>query len=411
MENTQLERLYKLYLSGNASPEEKQELMSLWNDAANEDQIKRLMDTYYDSGTIEFLQPANRAEAIFQDITRHLQKDITIPAIHRVHFLKTAWFRYAAVVVGVLAMGTYLWLQQLPDRPDTHNNQQTQVDIKPGKEGAILTLADGSELVLDSLQDGMIAEQSGSKVLLEDGRMFYTAGGEVTSGMVYNTMSTPVGRQFQFTLPDGTNVWLNAASSIRYPTAFQGKDRRVEVKGEAYFDVATNAQKPFIVETDIMDAEVLGTEFNINSYDNEGYTQTTLVNGLLRLTYVEDRNRPTDPTPDTFKYLRPGKQATIQKTGKRDEPIEISDATNLNQVIAWKQGMFDFEKVDLFNMMRQLERWYNIKVEYKPDVKNIKFRGQMYRNVNLSYVLDGLKRMGVTFEQDGNKLIIISTNN
>ncbi len=190
----------------------------------------------------------------------------------------------------------------------------TPSDIAPGTSGAILTLADGTKVVLDSLGNGLVATQSGIKVELVDGRLTYlpTASGE--GAPAYNTMSTPKGRQFQLKLPDGTAVWLNAASSIQYPIAFTNSERRVIVTGEAYFEVAQDRQKPFIVElNNLAEVEVLGTHFNINGYMDEGAAITTLLQGAVKISPMQEEAQRRNAA----QVLRPGQQGLVKAPRKK----------------------------------------------------------------------------------------------
>lgn len=309
--------------------------------------------------------------------------------------LATAWLRYAAAAVIILfGAGIYFWLQhksphQVADVPKSSFNTA----IKPGKEGAILTLADGRTVVLDSLGNGVIANQNGSTVVLKNGRLTYE-GGSAAAGIAYNTMTTPKGRQFQLVLPDGTKAWLNAASSLRYPTVFTGREREVEVSGEVYFEVTKNARMPFRVkineETGI---EVLGTHFNINSYKDEASINTTLLEGSVRILNGKETA-----------ILKPGQQAQV---AGRQSRIKVVNDANVEKVMAWKNGVFDFEDATLEEVMRQLERWYDIDVEYEKDVPKLEFIGKMGRDLTLSEVLRGLEMSKVHVRIEGRKLIVL----
>ena len=316
-------------------------------------------------------------------------EDGTAPApVHRVHFMRR-WGWAAAVAVLALGLGAYLLGGREKSREPVVAAEGRQ-DIAPGKNGAVLTLADGSQVELDSLGNGVIATQNGTKVRLNNGQVVYDETGEPAAA-AFNTMTTPRGRQFRITLPDDTKVWLNAASSLRYPTAFTGKERRVEVTGEAYFEVAQNKDLPFrVVVNNTTEVEVLGTHFNINAYTNEQAIHTTLLEGSLR---VLNNGRGA--------LLKPGQQAQVSAG------IKVADNVDIDKVMAWKNGIFNFEGATLEQFMRQVERWYDIEVEYEKGVPGITFWGKMTRDIPLSGLLVVLEKSNVRFRLEGRRLIIL----
>lgn len=307
-----------------------------------------------------------------------------------VRLLKTTWFRYAAAIIILLGAGAWLFLT-LNKRTDavlTNNDKQPAEKVIPGKDGAVLTLADGTQVVLDSLGNGIVADQNGSQVLLKDGSLAYRATAKPSAEPSYNTMSTPNGRQFRLVLPDGSKVWLNAASSIRYPTVFARNERVVAIKGEAYFEVEKNKNAPFKVKVnDATVVEVLGTGFNINAYENEEAIKTTLIQGAVKVN--------TQP-------LTPGQQAEVYP----DETLKVVNGVDTSRTMAWKNGYFDFSNADLPVMMRQLERWYDITVTYKGQIPRIVFKGQMDRNVQLADVIRFLTAFGIKTSLQGRTLFI-----
>jgi ferric-dicitrate binding protein FerR (iron transport regulator) len=226
---------------------------------------------------------------------------------------------------------------------------------------------------------------------MSNGQLIYKA--KNSSGVAYNTMTTPKGRQFSLVLPDGTKAWLNAASSLRYPTAFVGRERKVEVTGEVYFEVAKNKQMPFKVKVnENMEVEVLGTHFNINSYSNEASINTTLLEGSVQISNQSQKQ-----------ILKPGQQARVNN----DQKINIVSDVNLKKVMAWKNGVFDFDDASLQEVMHQLERWYDIEVVYERGVPDIEFVGTLSRDLSLEDVLKGLKLSEVNFRIEGRKLVIM----
>jgi hypothetical protein len=301
------------------------------------------------------------------------------------------WVAAAAVLILVAGIG-FFWPKKKNVNPVEESTvNSSPVKIVPGKDGAILTLSDNTTIILDSAGNGIIATQNGSDVVMSNGQLIYKA--KKSSGVAYNTMTTPKGRQFSLVLPDGTKAWLNAASSLRYPTAFIGGERKVEVTGEVYFEVAKNKQMPFKVKVnENMEVEVLGTHFNINSYSNEASINTTLLEGSVQISNQSQKQ-----------ILRPGQQARVNN----DQKINIVSDVNLKKVMAWKNGVFDFDDASLQEVMHQLERWYDIEVVYERGVPDIEFVGTLSRDLSLEDVLKGLKLSEVNFRIEGRKLVIM----
>jgi transmembrane sensor len=268
----------------------------------------------------------------------------------------------------------------------------------------VLTLADGSRMVLDSLGNGVVANEQGVKAILKDGQLVYESNGAIPENIAYNTMSTPRGRQFHVQLPDGTHAWLNAASSITFPTAFTGKERKVQITGEVYFEVdplSSVGGIPFIV--DILSPnkgaaggriEVLGTHFNINAYKDEPEIKVTLLKGKVRVSTNDDLETAV---------LQPGEQLSLSQTSHLSQPIPVQT----DEVIAWKNGIFYFNNANVPEVMRQLARWYDIDVVYAQGIPDVRFSGKMLRNLNLSQVTGILNKMQVQCRLEaGNKLVI-----
>jgi ferric-dicitrate binding protein FerR (iron transport regulator) len=299
------------------------------------------------------------------------------------------WWAAASILLLIMA-GGYFWTKNKSKGPQAPLVTVATKEIRPGAKGAILTLADGSQLVLDSLS-GVVAYQNGSQAVLRNGQLSYDPAGKAEGGIAYNTMSTPRGRQFQVNLPDGTRVWLNAASSIRFPTVFTGNERQVEVSGEVYFEVAKNMKQPFRVKVnEQVDIEVLGTSFNVNAYTDEPSVNTTLIEGKVKVMAAEGAV-----------ILTPGKQAQV-KDGKAGVAMADTD-----KVMAWKNGWFNFEGLSLPEIMRQLERWYDIEVLYPSGVPELALNGEMTMDVTLQGLLRGLKELGLHYKLEGKQLIIL----
>jgi transmembrane sensor len=250
--------------------------------------------------------------------------------------------------------------------------------------------------VLDSLGNGIVATQNGAQVVLKNGSLAYDASGQTTSEIVYNTMRTPKGRQFQLVLPDGTKVWLNAASSIKYPAVFTGDTRTVEIDGEAYFEVFKNVNKPFIVKIDeATEVKVLGTHFNINAYDDEPAIKTTLLEGAVKVN-----------KDGASAILQPGEQVSVSQKSQSSHAIPVQ-TPDLDQVMAWKNGLFNFNGYDIKAVMREIGRWYDLDIVYEAEPEPEEMMGELQRNLTLSQVMKILQKIHVKYRVEGRKLIVM----
>jgi transmembrane sensor len=343
---------------------------------------------------------------------------------HRARVIRVRWMRYAAAMVVCIGIAAYFTLFNRSSKTTANNTPlAVTTDIGPGKDGAILTLADGSTIVLDSMGNGLVTDQVGAQVVLRDGKLVYDASDSRLPSKdarpTYNTITTPKGRQFRLLLQDGTSVWLNAASSLRFPTVFTGKERRVEVTGEAYFEVASlpltlptggegmksnphasHGKMPFIVNVHgKVEVEVLGTHFNINAYEDEESIKTTLLEGTVKVSATQPQT--TNHKQQTV--LKPGEQAITT-----NYKLQTTNNINVDQIMAWKNGVFNFEDAKLHEVMRQLERWYDIEVIYEKGVPEIEFMGKMGRDLTLMEVLRGLQMSKVHCRiAEGRKLIVM----
>ena len=390
MSSDQFRHLIDRYISDGITPEETVQLRRLLTEPQYAAVLEDIMDRQLAGNTAsagDYSEVVNRLKiSLEQKITNEQE----LPPVRRLSFLRR-WAAAAAILV-LLAAGYFFLFTDRSSKQAPIVSQSPVIDIAPGKEGAILTLADGRTVVLDSLGNGVIATQNGSTVVLKNGQLTYDADGAATA-VAYNTMSTPKGRQFQLVLPDGTKVWLNAASSLRYPTVFAGSEREVEVTGEAYFEVAKNKQKPFRVKiNEQTTVEVLGTHFNINSYQNEDNINTTLLEGSVKVINGSEKI-----------IITPGQQAQVAGQAK----IKVVNGVDLEKVMAWKNGMFNFQDATLKEVMRQLERWYDVDVVYEKGVAEPEFMGKMGKDLSLSEVLRGLRMSEVHTRIEGRKLIVM----
>jgi transmembrane sensor len=395
VEEQRFNELLEGYLANKITPEDYQELMRMVNSGAHDQILKDKVDLslIQDQNGIH-LDPL-RAKEIINNILATGKNNVRVVPLKpkRLTFLRIA---AAASIIGLLFLGTFFWFnrgeqREVAKKTEVRSNGHEN-DVLPGGDKAILTLADGSTIVLDNAQNGTLTQQGATKVIKLDGKLAYDPAGAGSTEVVYNTISTPRGGQYQIELPDGSQVWLNAASSLRFPTAFAGKERRVEISGEAYFEVAKNKNMPFIVSVSGAEVQVLGTHFNVMAYKEEKAVKTTLLEGSVR--FVSGNNAS---------LLKPGQQSQLTKEGQ----VNVISGVDVDEVMAWKNGMFYFENADIETVMRQLSRWYDVEIEYQGEIKPKKFGGEIQRDLNLSEVLEGLKGTGIHFRIEGKKLIVL----
>jgi len=312
--------------------------------------------------------------------------------------VRPLWYSAAAAAAVLLvASGLYLFSGYNDhSRQDSiaKNTSETNInDILPGKQTATLTLANGKKIDLDEAAQGEIAEQNGVLISkTSGGGLIYAAKKLKTNTTEFNTLSTVKGQQYQVVLPDGSKVWLNAASSITYPANFTNlKNRMVQLRGEAYFEVAKDKSHPFIVKTEKQHVEVLGTHFNVNSYDDEKSTTTTLLEGSVKVFSGKGE-----------KVLLPGQQSSLAKNS-----MLISKA-DVNETVAWKNGDFIFNNEEFSNILRQLSRWYNVEIVDSGHHENLHLSGTISRSKNISTVLRALEVTGkVKFKIEEKTVVVI----
>ena len=322
------------------------------------------------------------------------KKPVVFPIVHRVHFLKTAWFRYAAAIIILFGIAAYFWNNQQKGESliATTKLPPGKNDIIPGSDKAVLTLSNGQQIQLDSAAPGTIKDGS-LAIENKNGGLSYSKADVVA----INTMTTPKGGEYKLTLADGTRVWLNAASSITYPTAFNENNRTVSVTGEVYFDIAKRKGQPFIVNIDGgSKVEVLGTQFNINAYDNEEEVRATLIEGSIKVAASSGGN-------NVPVILYPGQQGRINRLNKSE--VIVRNNVAIDEAIAWQSGMFVFDNADIYTITRQLNRWYNIEIQVEGDMSKMKFGGSIAKKSPLSRILDVLKANGAGYKWLNDKLI------
>ncbi len=302
----------------------------------------------------------------------------------------------AASFFAVFGLSLYFYSSKSPDKVDQANVEVA--DINPAGNKAYLTLGNGKRIALTDASNGTIAEQTNVKITkTANGQLVYTIAENNTgssSKLEYNTIETPNGGRYEIALPDGTHVWMNAASSLKYPSSFASlKERTVELQGEAYFQVAKDRQHPFIVKTTLQEVKVLGTHFNINSYADEPETKTTLLEGSVNVANLNGKNS---------KILKPGQQATLKGVD-----IKVGDA-DVDQAMSWKNGDFVFVGEDLNAVMRQVARWYDVEIEYQGTISSSGVVSTISRTKKLSQVLKALQiNQGIHFKVEGRRVLVM----
>lgn len=379
-----------------ATTAEYRELLQLISDDEQGDIVK-LLDAWHGAGIAEGVADADYDRTYWQQAVKEIldadntaRQPVMLPVKNRIYFLQRYW--WAAACIILLTAGAY-YLSKQTRQPGLAATSPVK-DVAPGGNRAMLTLSDGTQITLDSAGNGVLAQQGNTRITkLGNGQLAYSGSGNAEGKILYNTMSTPPGGQYQLILPDGTGVWLNAASSISYPTAFTGNERSVTVTGEAYFEVVKNEKMPFRVKAGNTTVDVLGTHFNINAYKDEASINTTLLEGAVRVNVAQQQQQ-----------LRPGQQARVKANGAA---IQVVDHPDIAEVMAWKAGFFSFNDADLPTVMRQLSRWYNVEVEYEGRIPQRVFTGEIGRNLTLSQVLKGLTKTRIKYRiENGNRIII-----
>ncbi|MEO6290980.1 MAG: FecR domain-containing protein [Ginsengibacter sp.] len=393
MPGSSLEYLFNSYIKNNYTPEQAQELMSSLAKAENKEAVKKLIDAVIENTRPEKQMTNEAAASILQNILSSEKGKVAQIKKRNIGF--RYWRRAAAVIILFLGGASAYLIFNKKEVKKVQAVVSTKKDahIRPGGNRAILTMSDGRTIILDSIQNGTVIQKGGVKISKQGGLLIYKVPTftEQERNGTYNTLSTPRGGQYQVILPDGSKVWLNAASSLHFPTVFSGSRRSVELIGEAYFEVAKNKAMPFTVKVGAMQVSVLGTHFNINAYPDEDNIKTSLLEGSVKITKGK-----------TSGTLRAGQQARM---GNEKDRLEITKP-NMNEVMAWKNGLFQFEGADIITIMRQIGRWYNVEIAYAGKIPMRQFQGKISRNVPLQYVLRILELNNVKFTVVGNQIIV-----
>ncbi|GAA4446642.1 DUF4974 domain-containing protein [Ravibacter arvi] len=367
--------LFRKYLNGEATPDEQ-----------------RFVEAWYDS----FDQVSeNAADAAIPDeqlLEKRLEQQIRQKINERES--PTLWQtlrrtllsgKVAAAMLLLMLAGAWYYLSK-PRKPQPEALPIALQDLSPGGDRAILTLSDGRQITLDSATTGLLARQGNTMVSkVADGLVSYKKEGSAPN-QDYNTISALAGGKYSVVLSDGSRVWLNAESSITFPTAFAGNERSVKITGEVYFEVSKDRQRPFFVQVgEVQKIKVLGTRFNVNAYGDNGAVMTTLLEGSVQVNAQQAGIAAVT--------LRPGEQSSITRTGK----VSVQENVNTEEIIAWKNGFFQFENAGIQTIMQQFGRWYDVDVSYEGKIPDQRFNGKIDRNVNASDALEILRFTGVNF--------------
>ncbi len=402
-DKNRLTYLFQQYLSNNITDSELEELFEYVKQVRTDETLKAYITSVYQETRAETDEEGRQIDwdTMFDSIVHEsLKAEAGTEETTGTYGKRFPLWRSiaAAVVLLIIGVGVYFYRHkaELPQEIVRHEEKKKR-DIMPGGNKATLTLANGMQLVLDSTQKGTLAGQGNMKVLkLGSGRLAYQSGAlkkgneklSDRGAIAYNTLTTPRGGQYQLTLSDGTKVWLNSGSSIRYPVAFKGKKRKVEMTGEVYFEVKHDEDKPFKVWVNGEVIEDIGTHFNVNAYADEPAMRTTLLEGAVKV-----RKR----------ILKPGEQAVLEN-GK----MKVLENINTDNIVAWKNGYFAFNDATLAMVMRKLARWYDIEVVYREGVDSEqRFSGRIGRDLTLSQVLNGLRQTSAHFKIEADRRRVI----
>ncbi len=382
MQQQEVNELLKKYLAGNCTAKERG-LLETWYLKHEEKELPVLSQ--------------EKKDQQLEEVSAFLSQVLDIPALRETSAAaqpKTSAYVFAKIAIAamvLIALSVGFYFYKTEDNSSTNLTQPISRSASPSNNKAMLTLADGRKISLDEAQNGEIAEQAGVTITkTKDGQLVYAGKTNVNA---LNNIATPKGGQYQVSLPDGTKVWLNAASSLSYPASFTGAKREVNLLGEAYFEVSKNAEKPFVVHTRGQEVMVLGTHFNVNAYEDDDETKTTLVEGSVKVRMMNS---------SAAVLLRPGQQALFESNQLSVAPVDVTEA------IAWKEGQFLFQDEDIKSIMRKIARWYDVEVVYAPGISDKRIGGNISRSKPLSAVLKTLSNTdNFNFKVEGRRVTVM----
>lgn len=399
-----IEGLLSRFFRGEASPAEKALLFEYLKDPVHDATLKQWISNIEPAGLDALSFPEGTANEMLDAIFRagSTSRQDQAPVVRKLRW-RRYWYAAAILLLLLGAATRFLWF---PEKGNTNSNENAATGklalqpILPGSNKAVLILGDGRQVKLDDKGEQLLDAGSGDSITRSNAMLDYTnlhrsgkEGGERLPEL--HTLSTPKGGQFQLTLSDGSRVWLNAASAIRFPSTF-GAEREIEVKGEVYVEVKQDQHKPFIIRSTDATVQVLGTSININAYENEDAVSVTLVNGSVRV--LKGKSQTANQV-----VLQPGQQARLFPGD--DKKIEVKQV-DVQRQIAWKNGFFSFKSTDIAALMRQMERWYDVNVIYPKGIPADRFSGTIPRSVNLNQFLDILQYSDIKATVDGKSVII-----
>lgn len=402
MNNKRLRSLLEQYFNDAISDTDRTELLSYLNDnpgevfsSVDEEMLNLKGAPEFDNVRAQKVLADIKADSRFKD-----EAIVPLPVIRKSNIIKlyAGWVKVAAAVLIFASVGFYFVHRQKMGTAKNQVAANVSAKIVPGSNKAILTLATGKSIVLDSAANGALANSGKSQVnKVGDGKLVYDVLPNAThagvNAVLYNTLTIPPGGQYQVVLPDGTQVWLNSSSSLSYPTEFAGNSRTVKLTGEAYFEVAKNKDKPFYVEMNNVQVKVLGTHFNISAYADDNDLTTTLLEGSVQIS----KN-------GSLALLKPGQQAVI---GNSANAIMVSKA-HINEAMAWKNGYFMFNDDNIVDIMKKVSRWYDADVEYKGNFADQRFGGMFTRSKSINDLLKNLEQIGnVHFKITGRRITVM----
>ncbi|TDQ11493.1 FecR family protein [Pedobacter metabolipauper] len=389
--NERIEYLLSAYTTNCITEVELTELAAIIQKPISEASINDFMMQYWDSLPVDENEGIAQ-DRIFNQITTHKsfrtnQKQAKISPLNIKRIIG-----YAASLLIIVAGALTWYISNLkPDASQTAKINNNSISV--GSKKAILTLADGSTIQLHDTDTGKIALQGNLSVMQNKGQLAYNVINNAANEYSENTMTTPKGGEYQLVLQDGSKVWLNAASSITYPVEFNGKERRVKIQGEAYFEIAKNAAKPFIVEANGTEVKVLGTHFNVSAYADDSFIKTTLVEGSVNVSKGEKHA-----------LLKPNQQALITKTS---DHIAVTNV-DVEEALAWKNGYFIFNGEDIRSVMKSVSRWYDVEVEFKGALNGKTFGGTISRFGNIKDLLKTIELTeAIHFEIKERRVIVM----
>lgn len=397
----ELKYLLERYINQKITEDEYQRLFEALEDKNNTTGWKKVIRQMMERQPADPDYKSSRWEPV---ITKILEKD---RKANRKNNRRRQLFtirRIAAAVAVILLLSAGIWFtiqyKYKEHVVTTTALKEENNNILPGSNKAILTLGNGEKIVLDSTNNGLLSMQGKTKIIkVNNGLLTYNRQ-LITDNrqqeIQYNTITTPRGGQYEVVLPDGSKVWLNATSSIKFPAAFTRNKRVVEITGEAYFEIAKNADRPFIVKKGDVEIQVLGTQFNVNAYDDEPGMKVTMLEGLVRI---------VQQTTDNRQLIKPGEQIRLNKNGK----MKLIENADVSEAVAWKEGLFQFSDDNIEQIMRQISRWYNVEIIYENGIPEGHITGKIPRNTNLSNVLKIMQLSGVHFKIEGRKVIVLAT--